>query len=444
MTPARATSTAPTGPTSQASSTGAPDAWQATRAQTAIATQFVQDKEEYLATEARDIGRQTGSNERELFVSCAPAEAMQQQFDHLRSDFIAVHDIATHSSRKLLAGVAAATGRGVQKLAIRRQGYGTPLATLEFIELATADGGLLRMYTTDADSDSASRRDLARTLLANSRLGVVMVGDLAPHAIDTAFKPLNEDMLAGVWPNRHLLLLPLAAAAQVANRGVELTRGTGVVVRTTPLVTRPADAWGFIQGTWSRLRELTRSAGASIPALASFTDTRPTATSAPSPQQPAAPVTHSADSRPVPLAMRPMPVVPTAATRAGVAPNLMALYLQRLSDLSGMVSCCIFEVAHRRVIAHAGASPGAADLAAHGADLLGLIGATSRTLGLGHAPPEAAITLGAHHLLLRAVPKHPGLALHAVLDKTQANLTLVRLQVLRLDALFDEPPAAQR
>jgi len=54
-------------------------------------------------------------------------------------------------------------------------------------------------------------------------------------------------------------------------------------------------------------------------------------------------------------------------------------------------------------------------------------------------PWAAAITLGAHHLLLRAVPKHPGFALHAVLDKTHANLTLARLQILRMDAIFDEP-----
>jgi len=29
--------------------------------------------------------------------------------------------------------------------------------------------------------------------------------------------------------------------------------------------------------------------------------------------------------------------------------------------------------------------------------------------------------------------------MHAVLDKTSANLTLARLQILRMDAMFDEP-----
>ena len=66
----------------------------------------------------------------------------------------------------------------------------------------------------------------------------------------------------------------------------------------------------------------------------------------------------------------------------------------------------------------------------------------SRSLGFGHSLPEAAVTLGSHHLLLRGVPKNPGLAMHAVLDKTSANLTLARLQIMRLDVLFDEPTQA--
>ena len=40
------------------------------------------------------------------------------------------------------------------------------------------------------------------------------------------------------------------------------------------------------------------------------------------------------------------------------------------------------------------------------------------------------------------VPRNPGLAMHAVLDKTSANLTLARLQVLRMDAMFEEAQSA--
>lgn len=416
----------------------APEAWQATRAQTSLATQFLADEDDYLAPEKSDIGRQTGTNERELFVSCAPAEALQQQFEHLHPEFIAIHDIATASSRKLLAGIAAASNRAMQKLTIRRQGYGTPLATLEFIELPTADGSLLRVYSTEVDADTTARHGIARMLLGFSRLGVVMVGDLPAHAIASSIKPLQEAMLAGPWPNRQMLLLPLASASTLVSQGMALSRETGVNVRTTPHVARPADAWGFINGTWNRLREQSQPDGRAIPALVS-TVAGPAAR-APASTNPAAVAASSRPAAAPPLRMRPMPTVPAAGARAtaAVPESVLERYVQQLIELGGMVSCCIFDVATGREITHAGASPGAADLATHGTELLAAIGATSRKLGLGHTLPEAAITLGAHHLLIRAVPRHPGLALHAVLDKAQANLTLARLQVLRLDSVFED------
>ncbi len=415
-----------------------PDGWQATRAQTHLA----RDEQEYLdAAEVHDIGRQVGTNQHELFVSCDAGPALQQQFEHLHPEFIALHDVATRSTRKLLAGVAAASKREVQHLAIRRQGYGNTLATIEFVELPSSDGSLLRIYSTEADAETSSRHAIARMLLAFSTLGVVMVGDVPGHSVSGVFKPLHEDMITGPWPNRHMLLLPLSAANALVTQGMELSRGTGVSVRTTPQVARPADAWNFISSTWSRLREELRSGG-----------TAPAPTSRPMPPQSTrAPWPAPATREPVPapsapgpsrlsepLPLRPMPALPGSASRAAVPRDALSRYVQQLSELTGMVSVCIFEVASGRDLLHAGASPGAADLAEHGSELLAAMLTTSRTLGLGHALPEAAITLGAHHLVLRAVPKHTGLALHAVLDKTHANLTLARLQIMRMDAIFEE------
>jgi hypothetical protein len=419
---------------------GAPDTpepWQATRAQTALATQVMRDSDDDNAPGSREIGRPVGPNERELFVSCAPAEALQQQIDHLHPEYIAVHDVGTTSSRRLLAGIAAASKRAVQKLHIRRQGYGTALATLEFVELPTTDGTRLLMFSTEVEADTVSRHDLARTLMANSRLAVIMVGELPNHALEAAFKPLHGEILAGSWTNRHLLVLPLTGASTVAAVAAELGSGTVVDVRTTPQVTRPADAWGFINGTLARIRDLLPARGAALgesaPAsrASSFARAGEPAAAAP----PAAP-----------LAMRPMPAVPTSRQRPAApaaAASILDRYVHQLGELTGMVSCCVFELSSGRPLAHAGASPGADDLAGHGTELLASIAGTCRAMGLGHAIPDAAITLGAHHLLLRAVPKHPGLALHAVLDKTHANLTLARLQVQRMDAIFDEatPPA---
>ena len=399
--------------------------WQATRAQTALATQFLEEEEDYLAPDPHDIGRQTAVNERELFVSCEPALAMQLQFEHLQPRFIAIHDIATATSRKLLAGIAAASSRAVQKLMIRRQGQGTTLATIEFVELPNPDGSLLRIYSTEVDADTASRHGLARMLLAFSRLGVIMVGDLPGHAIASALKPFHEFIVGGPWPNRQLLLLPLAAGSTLGARGTELARGTEVVVRTAPQVTRPSDAWGFINGTWNRLTEPAQPAAGAAPA------TRPTAASG------AGGAGRGAGEL---LTLRPMPVVTPAGARAAEPKGLLDRYVQQLCELPGVVSACVFDVATGMEVTHAGASPGAAELAAHGKALLAAMNTTGGALGLGRALPEAAITFGSLHLLLRAVPNHPGLALHAALDKSHANLTLARLQIQRLDALFDTPP----
>jgi hypothetical protein len=121
-----------------------------------------------------------------------------------------------------------------------------------------------------------------------------------------------------------------------------------------------------------------------------------------------------------------------------VADAVLATYLRKCGELKGMVSCCVFELATQRTIGHVGSRPGPAGLAAHGASLMASMAEAAHALGLGDGAPDAAITMGSHHVLLRAVPARRGLAMHAVLDKAQANLTLVRLQLQRLDLLLEE------
>ena len=115
----------------------------------------------------------------------------------------------------------------------------------------------------------------------------------------------------------------------------------------------------------------------------------------------------------------------------------LAAYARRVAEIKGMVSCCLFEVATQKPVAHAGTRPGPASLASQGSALFAAMTAAGKMLGMGETAPDAAITLGAHHLLLRPLPNHPVLALHAVLDRSIANLTLVRLQLQRLDETLE-------
>jgi hypothetical protein len=430
------------------------DEWEATRQQSALATRLMRDKDEYLAAAYRHVGRQVGHSQWELFVACEPSDAMQQQFESLQPNFVALHDIGIQSSRRMLA---TASGRPVHQLQIRRQGLGMPLATIEFIELmCIPDQPPLRLYSTEVDADTAQRRRLARTLLAFSRLGVVMVGDLPPHALTAALLPIRDAIAEGPWLNRDLLLLPLAGAAALAGQAAHIARGSSVKVLTTPLVTRPAEAWSYMRASWQKLRtalaedsiqlpdllDPVRPGSPAAPKAAPSSQATAPAAAAPEPARPPTPATAAAQPpAKTPLPMQPMPTVRAVEPPAPADPAL-ATYLRKCGELKGMLSCCIFELATQRTLGHAGARPGPAALASHGASLMASMAEASHAMNLGDAPPDAAITLGTHHLILRTVPGRHGLALHAVLDKAQSNLTLVRLQLQRLDLLLEERAGA--
>jgi hypothetical protein len=401
--------------------------WQATRELTTVATQIMGNREEYLAPERRDIGRRIGDQQHEMFVVCDPSEAMQQQFQQWSPDFIAVHDLATDSSPRILAGLAAATGRKVQRLVIRRQGHGVALATLDFAELPGANGQTLRVYSTRVDADTQQRQALARVLLAFSRLGVVMVGDLPPHALESAMVPLRDGIARGPWPSRHLLVIPLANPGPVTQHASHLAGRSGLQVSTTPQALKPSDAWAFISSAWNRVRDIGAAtnpaavpAAAAAPAVAGSiafpTPVRPAV------QPPAAP-----------LPMQPMPPTRRAAATAADAQDPWQRYARQCIEVTGMVSCCVFELATQRTLAHAGARPGPASLATQGAALYQASADAAKAMGLPGGPPDLAITLSGHHLILRSIPGHPGLALHAVLDSHAANLTLARMKLQRLD-----------
>jgi len=397
--------------------------WQATRELTHVATQILGNRDEYLAPERREIGRRIGDQQHEMFVVCDPHEALQQQFQQWASDFIAIHDIATDSSPRILAGLAAATQRKVQKLVIRRQGHGMALATLEFAELPAPSGQMLRVYSTRIDADSKQRVEVARVLLAFSRLGVVMVGELPPHALESALQPLRDGIARGPWPGRHMLFVPLSAAGALHQHASQLGGRTGVQVSIAPQAVKPSDAWASISNTWNRVRG---DAAAAMPP-----SQRPVATPAHDPIAFPAPARPLAQP-PAPLPMQPMP--PTRASAAASEPsNPWQAYVRQCIEVTGMISCCVFELGTQRTLAHAGARPGPASLAAQGAALHEAANVAAKAMGLPVAQPDMSVTLSGHHLIVRAIAGHPGLALHAVLDSHATNLMLVRMKLRRLD-----------
>ena len=109
-------------------------------------------------------------------------------------------------------------------------------------------------------------------------------------------------------------------------------------------------------------------------------------------------------------------------------------FVDRCMAIKGTVSCCVFDIHGAKALAHAGSVPSAERLAHQGANLLVSALDGSRALGLGSTQPELALSTGGHHLILRPIPGHPGVAVHIVLLASAGNLTLARMQLERIDS----------
>jgi hypothetical protein len=425
--------------------TGTPDPADARAELLSPATQIVADKDLYLGNAPTDIGRRVADDQLELFVVCQPAEAMLQQFAQLTPDFIAIHDIGTGVSARLIAALAAASQRKLQRLVIRRQGYGVALATIPFVELPLAAGKLLRVYSTQVDADMQTRQQLVQVLLAHSRLGVMIIGDLPAHALDSQLQPLRRAITSGPWPNRQLLLVPLGNAPSLPAQAAALTGNTPVVVSTTPQVVRPADAWNFVSGAWNRIHG---TADGAAPARPAARPEPPAAAPAPA----AAPTRDGTAAAPIaashaptqPTELTPMPVPRSAVAGQPQSPHQSAVwaeYVQRCGAIKGLQQACVLDLDLQRPLAFSGAQRGAERLAAKGAMLHAVLCDSADALGLGSAAPDAVVTLAEHYLLLRPMPGRPRVALHLLIDRHQGNLGLVRAELHRIDQALLAPGA---
>ena len=391
----------------------------------APSTQIVADRETYLGQGRHDVGRRISDDQVELFASTDVVGALEIEFTQHTPLFLALHDVGTSASLRLLASIAAATQGRVHRLSIRRQGHGMALAVIQFVEVRLADGTPVRAYSTDFNGDASTRAGIARVLLAHSRLGVMLVGTLAAPALATQLQPLHDAVLGGPWPNRELLMVPLGSGVALAAHAAQLAERSRVAVHVTPHADRTGQAWAYIGGAWNRLHggHAGEHAIQTAPAPAAAT---------PSPAR-AVPSSEAVTQRmPLQAEHRPAQAAPAvAAPAAAPASNPWQAYVDSCAVLKGAVAGCVFDTRSMHALAHAGPAATAAPLAEQGAKLLRSMSEATRAFGLSTGLTDGTVTAAGHHLVLRPVPGHPGIALHLVLTSS-ANLTLAKMQLERI------------
>lgn len=364
---------------------------------------------------AVDIGRPVGNHTRELFVSCEPGEALQQQFEYLRPSYIALHDIASRGARRLLHAIASAAGRPVERLSIRRQSYGTVLASIDYVDCPASRGQLVRLYSTDAEADTVTRTAIARVLCAQATMAVILIGDVPPHALSDALQPLRDAMFRPDWQCAHLQFMPLAATSHAALAGLvaALGPGSGVACQIAPRVSRPAEAWNFLSESWNRVQTALHPDGSGplLSVLASGRDT-----------------------------MQAMPDLATTPATLASRTQPIERFVLEAHALPGVQSACVFDVATSRVIAHAGAAFQPGDLARRGSLLLAAGTSTRRQLHLVGQADEVLVMGGNGALGVRTLQSQPGLALHLVYGPSLTSWTQLRPRLMAMDAALPRAP----
>jgi hypothetical protein len=388
-------------------------------------TQIVTDREAYLGQGRHDVGRRISDDQVELFASIDAATALQMEFQQHDPSYIAVHDIGTTASLRLLGSVASAMGQRMQRLSIRKQGHGMAMAVLQFLEVPLADGSLVRVYATDVTVEQPLRGELARVLMAHSRLGVMLMGGAAQAAMAAQLQPLNDALHKGPWPNRELLMVPLGAGVALAAHASQMSSHSAVAVHVTPQAGKTRQAWSYIAGAWNRLNG---GHGGEHLMRADFDAPAPAApVSAPAPVSIADAPTEPMGLQPV---RQPVAAHPAGSAGATVGPTWQS-YVDACAVLKGAVACSAFDITSGHEIAHAGHASTAGSLSEHGARLLKVMAETTRAFGVGNLPGDGSISTPSHHFVVRPVPGHPHVALHLVLAAT-TNLTLAKLQLERV------------
>ncbi len=378
------------------------DAW---AAHTQVATQLMEER--VPAQALRELGRQVSPTLRELFVVCDPSEALRQHFEMGVTPFVLLHDVGHGAGRAFLQALSERTGWRVQSLSIRRQGFGTVLATLSYLDCPLPEGSV-RLYLGEVQAEPGEQLALLRLLAGSARLQVLVGGVPMPADVAALVNHWREQLQA--WhPDGVLAVLALPQVRDPAwmLSLSSLARTPRWQVEVSPVTQAVAANWTLLATHWNRLAQSGVPGAMPLIDRVSLPETPPTS--------------DGAAAVAVARVPKPMPVVPGGAAR------LVALQAQ-----TGALQACVFDLVSREVWAQTEGADGAA-MATQGHALLVAVGRIGQGLTLGRSVREAHVSLGEAQVLLRPTRLRSGSVLMLILPR-DADAARARERVLQYEA----------
>jgi len=228
-------------------------------ADTNVATELFEPASARGPVRTADIGEPVGRHVRELFVSCDPAQALRMQLEQSGLRYMAIADLGGGRARRGLLDISRASGWPVQRLVVRRQGYGDTLATLYFLDSPTQDGGSVRVFCADVDAgtDEVARVQLGLMLMARAELVALLVPDQSASLRTQATETLRQEIRRQRtgWLCRNLIFMPAKTSPEFVNEITRFRAETGIPARMAPAVRRADQLWIYLGSTWNQMQD---------------------------------------------------------------------------------------------------------------------------------------------------------------------------------------------
>ena len=348
----------------------------------------------------------------DVIVQADAAESMRAHLAQSRSDLdqassmITLLDPSGIWAPQVLRALSDAGAQRIQALNLREQGTLRTLAVIERTQVARNAGGPLKVYHASVRAPGANSAEIAHALAERSHLTAVIVGAMAPHAVTGLLRGLLSATRQPEWQCPWLVFILPPAANAMRQRILEQDWTNQVrVAAMSESLTGPASVWNAVLTAWEAA-SLAASSSASMVATAGDSG------------YPCGAANDDA----------------ALSANAPTSPQWMARALSEVARTEGVRACGVVELSCGDLLAVAGEPAQASELAQLAPALCASRRAHIAAGGPGApGPDEILVSMGTRQTVLRPFNQSLALAFIAVVDRSRANLPLLRYRLLEAE-----------
>jgi hypothetical protein len=335
-------------------------------------------------TRVTDDGRMLDRHQQDLFVSGSAADAMRAHLSNATHTAdvrtITLLDPTRLWAPGVIKALSDATGQPVERLHLRDQATLQVLATLERTVVPRRGDATLKIYHADLQVAEGENLAIPFVLMERSQMAAVIVGPMVPAEVEAMLAALRTAVRQVTWRCESLLFLLPPNQLWIASRIAALDWPTSLHVEVIdePL-TGTSSVWNALLAAWDRQQS---------------------------------PTEQSADP-------------------AAIDSRNVARQLRMLTMTDGVLGCALVDANDGDLLAGESKSSDV-DLARAAAALAPLLRAHRKAhedMGLPGTLEEFTVAAGTCYHLVRPLIRRPSQFLFARLERTHANLALLKFKL---------------